>query len=196
MRTSSRGRGPALRGHTALRAGDTSLLMIDMQERLLPVIHDHGPIIENAVRLLTAAREMSLPVIVTEQYPKGIGPTTSELAELIPPGSPVLAKVSFSCCGAPGFDAALVATGRSTVVAFGVETHVCVLTTVMDLLARGYRVVLAADACGSRAHERHVMGIDAARDLGALVVPTETVVYQMLGRAGTPQFKALLPLFR
>ncbi len=185
--------------HARLRASSSFLLMVDIQERLLPAIANRDAVLQNSVRLLTAARELNLPLIVTEQYPKGIGPTVPELAALIPEGAPVLSKASFSCCGAPSFDEALedcLSQGRSTAVLFGVETHICVLATAMDLLERGVSVALAADACGSRSPDNHALGLEAARDCGALIIPTETVVYHILGEAGTPQFKALLPLFK
>ena len=127
--------------------------MIDMQERLLPAIFNKDEIIKNSVRILTAAKELSVPVIATEQYPKGIGPTVPEIKNLIPEGSTVMEKYNLN-------------------------------------------VVIAADACGSRDEKNHALALEAARSLGCLVVPTETVVYHMLEKAGTPQFKALLPLFK
>ena len=182
--------------HTCVRAQSVFFLMIDIQERLLPAIFEKERVIQNSVRLLAAARDFEAPLIVTEQYPKGIGPMVPELAGLLPPGTPCLTKTAFSCCGAEGFNDAVNATGRETAVLFGIETHICVLSTAMDLLARGMKVVLAADACSSRTEANYALGLAAVRDCGGLVVPTETVVYQMMGEAGTPQFKALLPLFK
>ncbi|MBQ7196660.1 MAG: isochorismatase family protein [Synergistaceae bacterium] len=176
--------------------------MIDMQERLLPAIYNKDEIIKNSVRILTAARELSVPMIATEQYPKGIGPTISELKNLIPDGTTTMEKVEFSCCAAPTFGDAILNlnfnTGtKDTVILFGVETHICVLATAIDLIEKyNLNVVIAADACGSREEKNHSLALDAARSIGGLVVPTETVVYHMLEKAGTPQFKALLPLFK
>lgn len=182
--------------HRTLQAQSVSFLLVDVQERLLPAVDRKQAVAENARKLLEAARVLEVPVLVTEQYPRGIGPTVAPLAELLSGGTPVLEKTSFSCCGAPGFDAAFRAMERPRTVIFGIETHICVLATVMDLLCRGTEVVLAADACGSRTEENHSLGLQAARDCGALVIPTESVIYQMMGRAGTPEFKALLPLFK
>ncbi len=179
-----------------MEAKNSALLMVDIQERLMPSIAGGEVVLRNAVRLLTAAKVLNLPLLVTEQYPKGIGPTLPELNALVPSGTPRLEKTCFSCCGAEGFDGALDALDRPVTVVFGIETHICILSTVMDLLGRGRSVVLAADACGSRSAENHALALDAARGCGALVVPTETVVYRMLGAAGTPEFKALLPLFK
>ena len=186
----------------SITARSSFLLMIDMQERLLPAIFNKDEIIKNSVRILTAARELSVPVIATEQYPKGIGPTVPEIKNLIPEDSTVMEKVEFSCCAAQGFGDAILNlnfnTGtKDTVILYGVETHICVLATAMDLMEKyNLNVVIAADACGSREEKNHELALEAARSFGCLVVPTETVVYHMLEKAGTPQFKALLPLFK
>lgn len=178
------------------------LIMIDIQERLLPAIFNKDEVLSNSVKLLTAAKELSVPSIISEQYPKGIGSTVPELKVLIPEGSPVIEKVEFSCCANSGFGDAFLnlrfnSGTKDTAIIFGVETHICVLGTAIDLIEKyNLNVVVAADACGSRTHENHSLALQAMRDAGCLVVPTETVIYQMLGRAGTPQFKALLPLFK
>ena len=186
----------------SITARSSFLLMIDMQERLLPAIFNKDEIIKNSVRILTAARELSVPMIATEQYPKGIGATIPELKNLIPEDTTIMEKVEFSCCAASGFGDAILNlnfnTGsKDTVILFGVETHICVLATAMELIEKyNLNVVIAADACGSREEKNHNLALDAARSIGCLVVPTETVVYHMLEKAGTPQFKALLPLFK
>ena len=186
----------------SIKARSAFLLMIDIQERLIPAIHDKDIVIQNSARILTAARELSVPSIVTEQYPKGIGSTIPELKQLIPEDTTILDKVEFSCCENPGFSDAFLNLSfnsgtKDTVILFGVESHICVLATAIDLQEKyNLNVVIAADACGSRKSEHHTMALDAARSLGCLVVPTETVIYHMLEKAGTPQFKALLPLFK
>lgn len=186
----------------SITARSSFLLMIDMQERLLPAIFNKDEVIKNSVRILTAAKELSVPVIATEQYPKGIGSTIPEVKNLIPEDSTIMEKVEFSCCAAQGFGDAILNlnfnTGtKDTVILFGVETHICVLATAMDLIEKyNLNVVIVADACGSRDEKNHELALEAARSLGCFVVPTETVVYHMLERAGTPQFKALLPLFK
>jgi nicotinamidase-related amidase len=173
--------------------------MVDVQERLLPSISGSGAVLENGVRLLKTAAELALPVLYTEQYPKGIGATAAELSSILaalPEGARRFEKTAFSCCDEPGFPVAFQAAEREVTVMFGIESHICVLSTVRDLLERGRKIVLAADACGSRSPENHRLALDAARAWGAAVLPTETVVYQLLGRSGTPEFKALLPLFK
>lgn len=188
--------------HKFIRAQTAFMLMIDIQERLIPAIHDNEEIIKNSSKLLTAAKELSVPEIITEQYPKGIGPTISELKKLISPETEILEKLSFSCCEAKGFSDAILnlnfnSGSRDTVILFGIETHICVLGTAIDMIEKlNLNVVIAADACGSRTEKNHLLALDAARSLGCLVVPTETIIYHMLGQAGTSQFKALLPLFK
>ena len=175
---------------------NSALLMVDIQERLMPLVSSKDAVLRNAVRLLTAVRVLDLPLLVTEQYPKGIGPTLLQLSSLLPLGTPCIEKTSFSCCGHAGFDEALDALDRPVTVLFGIETHICILSTVMDLIGRGRSVVLVADACGSRDAANHALALDAARGCGALVVPTETVIYQMLENSKAPGFKTLLPLFK
>ena len=185
-----------------ITAHSSFLLMIDMQERLLPAIFNKEEITKNATLILKAARELSVPAIVSEQYPKGIGATIPELKDLIPEGSTMMEKEEFSCCSAPTFGDAFLNLNfnsgtKDTVILFGVETHICVLSTAMQLLEKyNLNVVIAADACGSRTEKNHTLALEAAKSIGCLVVPTETVIYQMLEKAGTPQFKALQPLLK
>ena len=186
----------------SISARSSFLLMIDMQERLLPAIYNKEEIIKNSLNILTAAKELSVPMIATEQYPKGIGATIPELKNLIPEDSTTMEKLEFSCCNAQGFGDAILNlnfnTGtKDTVILFGVETHICVLATAMQLIEKyNLNVVIAADACGSRTEKNHVLALDALRSIGCLVVPAETVIYSMLEKAGTPQFKAMLPLLK
>ena len=186
----------------SIKARSSFLLMIDIQERLMPAIYNREEVVNNSVKILTAAKELNTPAIISEQYPKGIGPTVPELKALIPEGSFVLDKVEFSCCENPAFGDALLNLNfnsgtKDTAIIFGVETHICVLGTAIDMLEKyNLNVVIVADACGSRTEKNHELALDAARSMGCLVVPTETVIYHMLEKAGTPQFKALLPLFK
>ena len=186
----------------SIEAMSSFILMIDIQERLLPAMYNKDNILANSLKLLTAARELSLPAIISEQYPKGIGPTVPELKALIPEGSPVIDKTEFSCCANSAFGDAFLnlrfnSGTKDTAVLFGVETHICVLATAADLLDKyNLNVIIAADSCDSRTPDNHSLALQAMRDIGCLVVPTETVIYQLLGRAGTPQFKALLPLLK
>ncbi|MDI9388535.1 MAG: isochorismatase family protein [Synergistota bacterium] len=179
-----------------LRRDSTQFLMIDVQQRLLPAISNSEEIHGNILKLARAADVLGVPFLYTEQYPRGLGPTDEVLLRALPEGSPRFEKTSFSCCDEEGFEAVLESRGKPDVALFGIETHICVLATVLDLLGRGTRVAVVADACGSRYAGNSSMALDAMRSAGALVLPTETAIYHLMGRSGTPEFKELLPLFK
>ena len=178
-----------------LKAGDTALVVVDMQERLLPAIHENERVISNTRLLLRAASALELPVVMTTQYLKGLGPTQGSVAELAP-GSAPIDKLTFSCFGSPDFKQALGATGRRSLVLCGVEAHICVLQTGLDAMAAGYQVHLATDATGSRAPENAALGQRRLELAGAVLSSTEMAIYELLGASGTPAFKALLPHFK
>ena len=167
------------------------LLLIDLQERLMPVIADHEVVVARAVRLAEAATLLDVPVRATEQNPAGLGRTVPPLS-----GYPqaVLAKTTFSAAGDPGFAALLPAAGE--IVVAGVEAHVCVLQTVLDLLDAGRRVVWAADATGSRDPADRAAAIDRARRHGAEIVTSEMVLFEWLRDARHPRFREVHKLLR
>jgi nicotinamidase-related amidase len=167
------------------------LLLIDLQERLMPVIADHEVVVARAVRLAEAATLLDVPVRATEQNPAALGRTVPPLS-----GYPqaVLAKTTFSAAADPGFAALLPAEGE--IVVAGVEAHVCVLQTVLDLLDAGRRVVWAADATGSRDPADREVGIDRARRHGAEIVTSEMVLFEWLRDARHPKFREVHKLLR
>jgi nicotinamidase-related amidase len=171
------------------------LVVVDIQEKLLPAIHENQRVIANTVRLIKGATIMGLPIFVTEQYPVGLGPTVPEVAAAVPGFAP-LEKLAFSSCGAEGFIAALEAKGVSDVILCGIEAHVCVTQTCLDLLDRGFRPFVAADAISSRTPENHRIAVERMRDAGAVIVSTEMILFELLGRAGTEEFKQVLPLVK
>lgn len=179
-----------------LRRNSAQLLMIDIQERLLPAIHNHETIHRNVLKLARAADVLKIPFCYTEQYPKGLGATDGALLQALPQGVVRFEKNAFSCCDEEGFEAVVEAQNRPIVVLFGIETHICVLATALDLLESGHRVAVAADACGSRLKEHSTLALNVMRSAGALILPVETVIYHIMERSGTPEFKALLPLFK
>ena len=183
-------------GISRLRRDSAHFLMIDVQERLLPAIADHETIRRNTLKLARAAGVLGVPFCYTEQYPKGLGSTDGEILEALPEGVHRFEKNTFSCCDEEGFDEILERQPRPVTVLFGIETHICVLATALDLLERKRQIVVAADACGSRSPSHADLAMDAMRNAGALVLPVETVIYHIMGRSGTPEFKALLPLFK
>jgi len=169
---------------------DAVLLVIDVQERLAAAMAERERVIANSGHLIAAAKLLGVPTLLTEQYPKGLGPTAPELRSALEP-APAIVKMTFDCCGEPSFAPALEQTGRSTVIVCGMEAHICVLQTVLGLLATGLTVHVAADAVCSRAPENARIALELLRDAGAVVTCTETVLFQLLGRAGTAEFKAI-----
>lgn len=181
-----------------LSPGGSALLLIDVQERFLqaiPSIAPDRPVGRNCRILAEAARAVGAAALASEQYPKGLGPTLPHLAEAIGT-APRLAKTHFSCCDDPALAAAIAAAHRPWWVLCGVEAHVCVLSTAADLLARGHRVVVVGDAVDSRREDCRAMALAAARDLGALVLPAETVAFRWLRAAQGDAFKRISALVR
>jgi nicotinamidase-related amidase len=171
------------------------LVVVDVQERLLPAICEKERVVQNAVRLIQGAGVLRVPVFATEQYRKGLGPTVPEVAAAIPGFAP-MEKVAFSACGAAGFIPALKAKKVSEVILCGIEAHVCVSQTCLDLLDRGFRVFVVADAVSSRTPENYRFGLDRMRAAGAVIVSTEMVLFELLEEAGSAEFKQILALVK
>ena len=173
------------------------LVIIDVQERLFDAMdaERRDEMIRNIKILGTAARRLAVPVVVTEQYPRGLGRMLPELRALLDDVVP-LDKTAFSCCGAEGFTDRLRAFGAGHVVLAGIEAHVCVLLTAVDLLRNGFRVSIVADAVCSRTPANLELGLAQARQAGAVVTATETLVFQLLGTADTAAFREIAKLLR
>jgi nicotinamidase-related amidase len=188
---------PDLSSYT-ITTRDTVLLVIDIQERLAPAIDGNAQIVERAAALVQIAGLMGLPILVTEQYPRGLGPTVAPLRELlatVPGVSGTYEKLAFNAL-TPEVQAALAATGRRTVIITGMETHVCVFQTVRSLLAAGYKVFIAMDAVGSRTEANKQNGLQLMAAMGAVVSNLETILFDLLQVAGTPLFKQLSKLIK
>jgi nicotinamidase-related amidase len=179
-----------------LRAGETTLVIVDVQEAFRPVIDGFDVVARNCSILAAGFEILGRPIIVSEQYPKGLGSTVDEIAEALPEGTPIIEKMRFSACGVDAFDAELAESGSKTVVVCGVETHVCVNQTVLDLLSRGYAVHVASDAVSSRAPANKEAGLRKMAAHGAEVSSAETVLFEMLEVAGGDAFKAISKLVR
>jgi nicotinamidase-related amidase len=181
-----------------LTIATTALLVIDMQERFLPaipLIAEDQPCGRNCRMLLQAAHLLGVPTTISEQYPRGLGETLPYL-RAAHPQAVRMAKMHFSCLDDQALEQHLVAQRRPYLVVCGIETQVCVLTTTADLVARGITVVVAGDAVASRNPVHVPMALTALRDLGALVVPTESIIMRLQRQAGTGHFKALSQLIR
>jgi nicotinamidase-related amidase len=188
-----------LRSPDLLSAAESLLLLVDVQERLIPHVSGGETVTANCNRLARAAGLFGVPVTVTEQYPKGLGPTVPELASLFAGADAIPAnkaeKLRFSAAEATGWPpAGEREDGRHQVVLAGVETHVCVLQTAFDLLSQGYRVSVVADAAGSRRDLDRDAALARLRDGGATVTTTESVLFEWCEAAGTDQFKKVREL--
>ncbi len=173
-----------------------AILIVDVQDRLTPAMPPEAlaRVVKYGRALIGAGKELGLPVLATEQYPKGLGRTVPELREALPAAP--LEKVHFSCGADPAFAAALEATGRRQVVIAGMETHVCVFQTARDLAAMGYEVHVCADAVSSRTEEHRRTGLELCREAGAVITTAETAIFDLLHRAATDEFRKVAPLVR
>lgn len=176
---------------------DTSFVVVDVQERLMGAMPEDvtETNLKNMKILLEAAKILGIPVTVTEQYPKGLGPTIDEIKDSVEGFSPV-EKVVFSCARSPEFESAINATDRKSVLLCGVETHVCVLQTAIDMVNKGYTVYVPADAVISRRELDWEKGINLIEKAGAVVGTTEAFLFQLLETAGTDEFKQISKLVR
>ena len=173
----------------------SALLVVDVQSRLAPAMAGAETVVGRVRVLLEAARRLGVPTLVSEQYPKGLGGTVDELAPSLG-GAKVIAKNAFSCAREPELASALRAFDRHQVVVCGMETHVCVLQTALDLQEQGYAVHVAADAVGSRDTTRRDLGLARMRDAGCTIVDSEMVVFEWLGAAGTDEFREVSKLIK
>lgn len=178
-----------------MSAAASCLLVVDIQERLLPKMAAPQPVVENTAVLLKAARRLDVPVLVSEQYPRGLGATVPHLEPLLRPDEKV-EKLYFSCIGEEAFADRFRALQRHQAVVAGIEAHVCVLQTVEDLLASGIETFVVEDATSSRVKKSQATAMARLREAGARVVTTEMVVFEWLAKAGTPAFKDLSALIK
>ena len=187
---------PDTRHPHLLRREDTLLVVVDMQEPFLRGIHDRDRLTENIRLLMQAAAILNVPVLPTTQYAERMGGVVPEVAQCLPAAGDALDKLCFSCAGGDAFQSALIATGRHQILLCGVETHICVSQTALDLAFQGHQVHVAADAVSSRTLEKHKLGMERMRDSAVLPCAAEAAVYELLREAGTPEFKAILTLVK
>lgn len=173
-----------------LNKEDAVLLIIDIQERLAVVMKEKDKVVKNCRHLIELAKMINIPIVVTEQYPKGLGRTVPELQTAIPDYKPI-EKTAFNCCGEPAFVSEIKKIGRKKIIVTGMETHICVLQTTLGLLQDGFMPYLVEDAICSRTDENWRTGTQLMRDAGSVVTCTETVLFQLLKVAGTEEFKKI-----
>jgi nicotinamidase-related amidase len=187
---------------TIARRGDALLVVVDVQERLSSVMPDRGRVLSAVGRLVRTSTLVGVPVIVTRQYPKGLGDLDAGVAEPIGAaqreGASVTLtdKVTFDCFGEQGFVEALALLGRRQLLLVGMETHICVTQTVLSGLVEEFDVHVVADACCSRDASSHDTALERMRAAGAVITTTESVMYELVGAAATDEFRALLDIVK
>jgi len=177
-----------------LKKNKTAFIIIDVQERLMPVIFNNSEMFENVNRLIEGSKILNVPLIVTEQYPKGLGHTCAEVK--LPEGQAIIEKVCFSCLLSDPVNEKLKSLGAEQIVIAGAESHICVLKTALDALSKGYEVHVVADAVGSRKEYSKQIALERMRQAGAFIATTEMILFQLMDEAGTDEFKQISKLIR
>ncbi len=178
-----------------LELNNTIVVCVDIQGVLAHAMHTKGELFTNVKKLLSAVSVLEIPVVWTEQTPEKLGPTLPEIAELMPAIKPIIKK-SFSCCGNAQFMETLRAHGRKQVVIIGIEAHICIYQTTVDLIAQGYEVQVAADCISSRSPGNKTVGIAKMEAVGAAVTTTETVLFELLKTADAPHFQEIVRIIK
>lgn len=173
----------------------TQAILIDVQERLTPHIADYEKIVAECAKLITGLKLLDIPLIANEQYPKGLGSTITALNDILG-DTPIFEKVTFSSCDDEATLTAIVSQNRNHVIVFGIETHVCVLQTVMDLLDKGFVPVVVANAVGSRSEQDKQIALERMSRAGAVIASTEMVLFELCRSAKNPVFKEISHLVK
>ncbi len=174
----------------------TALVVVDVQERLFPFIHEHERVEQETARLVRGVRTLGLPIIVTEQYTKGLGPTIASVRDALEDDYRPLEKMTFSCCGDKPFMKALEETERQQILLCGIEAHVCVYQTAIDMLDQGFRVYLVTDAVGSRVAANRELALVRVEQGGGYLTSVEMALFELLQLSGTDEFKAISKLIK
>jgi len=177
----------------SLDPAQCALLVVDIQEKLLPSIHQREEVVRNSQLLIRLAGILEIPIVLTTQYERGLGPTVPELAELLTGVEPI-DKTSFGCFGSDAFCSHLrqLPGRRNTTLLCGIESHICVTQTALGALQNGYMVHIASDAVGSRTEANYRIGLKRMEEAGAVLSSTEMMMYELLRYSGTAQFKQML----
>jgi nicotinamidase-related amidase len=175
-----------------VKRADCVLLVVDVQDRLIETIADHAAVVQNIMALVKTAETLGVPVLATEQ--EKLGDTVPEIRSLLT-SSPVR-KTTFSCCGDVAFLSKLNATHRKVVIVSGIETHICVVQTALDLLKHGSRALLVRDATSSHTTIDRDTALERAKDAGATITTTEAIIYELTERAGTEEFRKILEIVK
>ena len=172
----------------------TALLVIDVQEKLMPVVQDAEQIFANVNRLIKGVTTINVPIVITEQYPKGLGNTCAEVE--IPEGIQPIEKICFSCMQSANVLEELKARNITSLIVCGVESHICVLKTTLEALEKNIEVHVVADAVSSRTTANKQLALERMRQSGAFIVSTEIILFQLIDEAGTDAFKTISRLIK
>ncbi len=172
------------------------VVLIDIQERLVGMLNKQEPVVKATSILANASSIMNIPMIITEQYPKGLGSTIVDIASAIDESTPIIEKTSFSAMLTPEFAEKIKSLGKTNIIIGGIETHICVYQTVLALLNEGFNVVVAKDACASRSTDCFKTGIELMKDAGAQISNVETILFELLKGSKNPYFKPVQALIK
>ena len=173
-----------------LNKNNAVLLIVDVQDKLAVVMGERQKVTDNCLHLIEAAKLLNIPIVVTEQYPKGLGLTINKIRDTLPSYEP-LEKMTFDCCRGERFLEKIASLRKTHIILTGMETHICVLQTCLGLLEKGYFIHLVSDAVCSRKKADYKTGRNMMHDAGAVITCTETVLFQLLEKAGTPEFREI-----
>jgi nicotinamidase-related amidase len=188
--------GEEVKHHPALLPREnTVLVLVDIQDKLLPYVAEKEKVVENIRMLIKFADIMNIPIVFTEHYPKGLGSTIPEISGVLRTYIPI-EKVIFSCFGAPRFRSKLKELKAENLMVAGIESHICIEQTVLDALNSGYQVHVIEDAISSRTTKNHKIGVKKMRQFGAIISSTEMAMYEIMERADTKEFKEVLKLVK
>jgi nicotinamidase-related amidase len=179
-----------MRHPNLLRRDDTLLVIVDIQTKLLKVMFEKERLISSCSKLIQAAKLLEIPMVMTEQYPEGMGPTDSAILGLLPKVK-AITKMSFSCCGVGDFDQKIKSLGKKQIMIIGIESHICVLQTVHDLLHQGYFVYVPYDAVSSRKEGDYKNALERMRQAGAVIGSVESAIFEMMKTAEIPMFRQI-----
>ncbi len=173
----------------------TALVVVDIQEKFRDLIHGMDQVTAGSSQLIRFCQSLDIPILVTEQYPRGLGVTVSEIRRLFKSFS-VIEKTHFSCCGNNDFNEALKKLGRDQIILCGIETHVCVYQTAFDLLHQGKQVAVAVDAVSSSSAAKREIGLKRMSEIGVQSMGVQMLMFEILKKAGTDQFKKVAPILK
>ncbi|MDZ4744813.1 MAG: isochorismatase family protein [bacterium] len=178
-----------------LEIGKSIALVVDIQERLFPLIHNNEALAVRCAMLIRGLRILDVPLVVTEQYSKGLGKTIAPISEAVADATRI-EKITFSCCGADEVEARILAMARHQVIVFGIEAHVCVLQTVLDLRQQGQAAIVVEDCISSRRENDKRIAIERMRDVGAIITTAESLLFELMQRADIATFKEISNLVK